>query len=538
LYHDPSHWRGHLVPVDTTPAIADTSRPRLSTDEWAYSIARTALVVVLAGLYVLDVISPADALGRNLYLAALGLKAFTTIVFAYLVVGLRLPTARAMMLVLVPDMITIGTFTYLARSGDWYYAVAVTMPVFYAFIVRKREARGAGIAVAVAYVVGVAFTGPQTVAGVIVFGLKAAVIPLTTFLVANSVEKRRVREESVERSAADTESLNDQLRRRVQALQAVSDITEIVHSSLDFDRVGPQVLEIVARAIGVKTCCLFVIDKAHSETLFSASQGTSETLADISGVASPAEVGDFLTCVPVFEHDPTMVLFCTTNEALDAMSDEDRLVLSAVASELVVAVENSRLYRLTSRLAVTDELTGLANYRHLQHRLDEELARASRYGKHLSLLMLDADDFKAFNDAYGHVTGDAALADLGSIIRSRVREVDVVARYGGEEFSVVLPETDAAGAFVVAEKIREAIELHRFIDGDGNRSCHLTMSIGLATFPTHGHDKDSVLREADDALYHAKNGGKNRVRTPRRHAAAAKTDAGDVGITPDESMGV
>jgi hypothetical protein len=90
------------------------------------------------------------------------------------------------------------------------------------------------------------------VAAVIVFALKAAVIPLTTFLVANSVEKRRVREESVERSAADTESLNDQLRRRVQALQAVSDITEIVHLSLDFDRVGPQVLEIVARAIGVR----------------------------------------------------------------------------------------------------------------------------------------------------------------------------------------------------------------------------------------------------------------------------------------------
>jgi diguanylate cyclase (GGDEF)-like protein len=112
----------------------------------------------------------------------------------------------------------------------------------------------------------------------------------------------------------------------------------------------------------------------------------------------------------------------------------------------------------------------------------------------------------------------------------------VVARYGGEEF-VVLPETDAAGAFVVAEKIREAIELHRFIDSEGNRSCHLTVSIGLATFPTHGHDKDSVLREADDALYHAKNGGKNRVRTPRRHPIAAKPDAGEASLAPDDSMG-
>jgi diguanylate cyclase (GGDEF)-like protein len=495
------------------------------------------LVLTLAGLYALDVVSPTDGFGRNLYLAALGLKAFNTLVFVYLVAGLRLTAARAMMIVLVPDMITVATFTFLAEFGDWYYAVAVTMPIFYAFIVTKNEARGAGIAVALAYVAGVALTGPHTLAVVLVFALKAVVIPLSTFLVANSVEKRRVREESVAQSAAETVSLNDQLRRRVQALQAVSDITEIVHSSLDFDRVGPQVLEIVARAIGVKTCCLFVIDKTRSETLFSASRGTSAAMADMSEVASPAEVGDFLTCVPVFEHDPTMVLFCTTSESLEVMTDEDRLVLSAVASELVVAVENSRLYRLTSRLAVTDELTGLANYRHLQHRLDEELARASRYGKPLSLLMLDADDFKAFNDAYGHVTGDAALADLGSIIRGRVREVDVVARYGGEEFSVILPETDAAGAFVVAEKIREAVELHHFVDDNGERSCHLTVSIGLGTFPAHANDKDGLLREADDALYHAKNGGKNRVRTPRRRPATEDHGTDDIGAVPDEWMG-
>jgi diguanylate cyclase (GGDEF)-like protein len=205
-----------------------------------------------------------------------------------------------------------------------------------------------------------------------------------------------------------------------------------------------------------------------------------------------------------------------------------------VASELVVAVENSRLYELTSRLAITDELTGLANYRHLQLRLDEELARAKRYGKHLSLLMLDADHFKEFNDAQGHVAGDVALAELGSIMGGLVREVDVAARYGGEEFSVVLPETDVAGAYVTAEKIREAIEVHEFADAEGQRTCRLTVSIGLASYPAHGQDKDSVLREADDALYHAKRGGKNRVRAPRqRHHEVVVEAAGAV----DDSSG-
>jgi diguanylate cyclase (GGDEF)-like protein len=253
---------------------------------------------------------------------------------------------------------------------------------------------------------------------------------------------------------------------------------------------------------------------------------------------SPAD-DEHLTCAPIFDHGSTMVLFCTTAEAFRQFSAEERLVLSAVASELVVAVENSRLYKLTSRLAVTDELTGLANYRHLQQRLDQELARAERFGKPLSLLMFDADDFKAFNDSHGHVAGDVALAELGPIIRGLVREVDLVARYGGEEFSVVLPETDAAGAFIVAEKIRESVELHRFPDADGRRTCSLTVSIGLATYPTHSQDKDSLLRESDDALYQAKNGGKNRVRAPQHHpdAPVAAVPARSADSSTDEWTG-
>ncbi len=164
-----------------------------------------------------------------------------------------------------------------------------------------------------------------------------------------------------------------------------------------------------------------------------------------------------------------MVLFCSTAEDMEGLTDEDRIVIYALASELVVAVENSRLYKLTRRLAVTDELTGMSNYRYLQQRLDEEVTRAKRYGKHLSLLMMDADDFKGFNDRYGHIAGDMALAEFGGVLASIVREVDVVARYGGEEFAIVLPETDAAGAYVVAEKIREAIASHLFPDADGDQ---------------------------------------------------------------------
>ena len=541
LYHDAS------PPTETDPVNSASTRAmesplrRFDSDSRAFAVARVFLLVALAVLFAMNIMGDNDPHGSRLYLAALGLFSFDTVVLVLLTLAIRMTVDWAMMAVLLPDLVGVAIFTYLGRPGDAFYPAVIVMPIFYALIFRKRPAWLVGFGVMIAYTVGVSFVGAATTAGVTLYLFKAAIVPIVAILVAGSVDKQRSREESAERLASETEHLNEQLRRRVHELQAVSTITELIHSSLDFDRVGPQVLEIVAQAIGVTTCCLFVIDKSKSETLFSASRGTAAIVSDPVGAAPYAEVGeDHLTCTPVFDVGPVMVLFCATTEALAGLSDEERLVLSAVARELVVAVENSKLYKLTRRLAITDELTGLANYRHLQQRLDEELARAKRYEKQLSLLMMDADEFKEFNDAQGHVAGDVALAELGPIIKRLVREVDVVARYGGEEFSVVLPETDAAGAYVVAEKIREAIELHKFADADGGRTCDLTVSIGLATYPTHGADKDSVLREADDALYHAKRGGKNRVRAPQRYRnspSASEEPPQESSATTDEWTG-
>jgi diguanylate cyclase (GGDEF)-like protein len=192
----------------------------------------------------------------------------------------------------------------------------------------------------------------------------------------------------------------------------------------------------------------------------------------------------------------------------------------------VVAVENSRLYRLTKHLAITDELTDLYNYRYLQQRLDEEIGRADRYHKRLALLMIDLDDFKRVNDSHGHLVGDIVLAEVGQVLKGVVREVDVVARYGGEEFTVILPETDAAGALFVAEKIREAIGGHRFADAEGSRTIHLTASVGLTSYPVHASDKESLLRTADHAVYQAKATGKDRVCSapPRLRSLASDAD--------------
>jgi len=442
----------------------------------------------------------------------------------------RTEVKRVMLFVLGPDILLLTAFVYLDGDGDMFYPVCILLPIVYSLVVRKREIWMVGAASAIAYMVAQVFFLPFTAAAYVSFALKALAIPLIGALVASSVAKQHEREAEVERAIAANREINERLKRRVAELQAVSEITEVIHSSLDFDAVGPVVLDIVAKLVDIESCCLFVIDKKSAETIFSASVGSVDYNVG-QGVDGQMGLldGHFL-CKAVFDRSEIMVLFCASAEDVELLSEEDGLVVSAVASELVVAVENSRLYKLTKRLAITDELTGLFNYRHLQQRLDDETGRARRYGKNVSLLMIDIDDFKHFNDTYGHIAGDTALAELASVLRTAVREVDVVARYGGEEFSVVLPETDAAGAYVVADKAREAISLHRFAVRDGERECALTVSIGVATYPTHAPDKESLLREADDALYMAKNGGKNRVRTPRNTTTLASdpvTPTGD-----------
>jgi diguanylate cyclase (GGDEF)-like protein len=513
---------------------------RFSAEERAYFIARLFLILALAVLYAAGAMDGKSVLDHQLYIAAVALLTVDSVILLTMLLShLGIAPDRAYLLIAVPDLVAFAMMTYLGKPEDSFYPVIVMAPILYALVASKRDALLVGFGAAFAYIVGIWFIGPMTLGVGMLYGAKALAVPVVTFVVAIAVEKQRTREAVAEAAAAESIKLNEQLRKRIKELQAVSDITEMVHSSLDFDSVGAQVLDIVAKAIGVDTCSVFVIDKENSETLFSASRGTSKPITRPEELAPFGEAAEaHLTCVPVFDHGQTMVLFCTVAESMESLTDDERMVLGAVASELVVAVENSRLYKLTSRLAITDELTSLANYRHLQQRLDDEIARATRYNKHLSLLMLDADDFKAFNDSEGHVAGDGALADLGEVVRKVVREVDLVARYGGEEFSVVLPETDVAGAFIVAEKIREAVELHRFRNAEGVRDRQLTVSAGLATFPTHSKDKDSLLREADDALYHAKNGGKNRVRAPQRaKPGAGSPPAVDPDATPDEWTG-
>jgi len=168
-------------------------------------------------------------------------------------------------------------------------------------------------------------------------------------------------------------------------------------------------------------------------------------------------------------------------------------------------------FEAIERSAITDGLTGLFNRAYFESRLQRETRRARRYTQHLSLLLLDLDNFKEVNDTQGHPAGDAVLREMGRLINSCVRDIDIAARYGGEEFTVILPETRRRGAFVVAERIRAEVEKIFRRKKVFGKAIRLTVSGGLSCYPEDAEDPSSLLSKADKALYRAKSSGKNLI---------------------------
>ena len=172
--------------------------------------------------------------------------------------------------------------------------------------------------------------------------------------------------------------------------------------------------------------------------------------------------------------------------------------------------ELKRSNELLRKLSITDPLTHLHNRRHLMEMVEKEFQRAARKGGYLSLVILDIDYFKKINDTYGHQEGDKVLASLADIVRKGLRSYDVAARYGGEEFVLLLPETPLYEAQTIAERLRTEVQDHIF--NGSLQGQVITISLGVATYPSSRIESiDSLFRQADEALYRAKQNGRNRV---------------------------
>lgn len=199
-----------------------------------------------------------------------------------------------------------------------------------------------------------------------------------------------------------------------------------------------------------------------------------------------------------------------------AITPETVRPVATMVAEASLAIEIVEMYESLRRLSVTDGLTGLLNHREFYQVLGRELERARRYQHPVSLMMIDVDDFKAFNDRYGHLAGDLALKKVASLLRGCVRSTDFVARYGGEEFAVILPESPESGALMLAERIRTEIGAHRFVGSDPE-GVGLTVSIGIHTAEGGQATENQLVGLADEAAYLAKASGKDRV-VVKQHA--------------------
>jgi diguanylate cyclase (GGDEF)-like protein len=179
---------------------------------------------------------------------------------------------------------------------------------------------------------------------------------------------------------------------------------------------------------------------------------------------------------------------------------------------LLIALSGLALSDKLTTLAIKDGLTGMYNQSYIKARLQEEIYRSERYKYPLSVMMIDLDDFKALNDRHGHVVGDRVLKAIGELLQDMIRSSDIGGRYGGEEFLVLLPQTACLDAAAAGERLRKEIALYPFRTGPSeDKTCHLTVSIGVYSTPFYSQNVEEIVNLTDAALYRAKKEGKNKV---------------------------
>jgi len=225
--------------------------------------------------------------------------------------------------------------------------------------------------------------------------------------------------------------------------------------------------------------------------------------------------------VPMWDNSRIIGILALGPKKRGSYSRDDIALLTKVSQELAVTMANAQLYSMTRDRVHTDELTGLLSHGYFHRRIDEEISRCSRFGNIFSVLFLDVDLFKSYNDAFGHLAGDDILREITRHIKDPIRSIDIPCRYGGDEFAVILPESSLDDAYNVAERIRKKVETE--MDSKG---IAITCSIGVASWPTSGVTKEALLTAADSALYLSKQAGRNRVSLASAAMSALEFDLG------------
>ncbi len=326
-------------------------------------------------------------------------------------------------------------------------------------------------------------------------------------------------------------------------LAILTDVVKTANSILEPRKVIELVVEKIRQLIPSEAWSLLMVDEEKQELVFEAALGakgrdvTSFRLKIGEGVAGwvaqtgkPAIVNDAardprftprvdtrtqfetrsILCAPLVSRGRTIGVLEIINKRGGRFTRHDLALVLTLVEPCAIAIENAILFQRTEQLTITDDLTRLFNSRYLNLYLGREIKRCKRHGIPLSVIFLDLDGFKGINDQFGHLAGSGTLTEVGTILAQGVRESDILARYGGDEFVVVLPETPASGALVIAERLRRAIEEHRFLEPQGI-AARISASFGISTYPDHALSPEGLIQKADQAMYRVKEREKNGI---------------------------
>ncbi len=363
-----------------------------------------------------------------------------------------------------------------------------------------------------------------------------------------------------ERKMAEAELIDS--ARQVETLY---NIGVTVSQTLNLTEMLESVLERVLVLMEIEAGGIFLVNAQTDELVLNTHQGFSESfIRDVKRMkvgkgfagrvaltGKPLIVGNMtadarfdpivlkregfqsLSAIPIMSREKILGVLSVCSYGSRNFLERELQLLGTIANQIGVAVENSQLYERTVEIAFTDSMTGLYNRRYLMEQIEREFARASRSKSAFSVIMIDLDGLKTVNDRFGHHGGDAILKELGRIIKADTRTSDVAGRLGGDEFMLLASETDSSEACDIGERIRSQVEqYHTEIDGE---ELGASISVGVASYPSHASDVKELLQRADEAMYNAKRSGKNQVclatPLPGSECSNAKNQSPNIAAT-------